>query len=44
MDASLISFAGTQHTVVFNGDECVDTAVVSFLVDSVATDRSDLRC
>lgn len=35
MDASLITFDGTQHTVVFNGDACVDSAVVAFLVDSV---------
>jgi hypothetical protein len=35
MDASLITFDGTQHTVVFNGDSCVDPAVVAFLVDSV---------
>jgi pimeloyl-ACP methyl ester carboxylesterase len=35
MDASLITFTGTQHTVVFNGDACVDSAVVAFLVDSV---------
>ncbi|BDX31627.1 hydrolase [Mycobacterium antarcticum] len=35
MDASLITFNGTQHTVVFNGDACVDSAVVAFLVDSV---------
>ena len=35
MDAGLITFDGTQHTVVFNGDACVDTAVVAFLVDRV---------
>ena len=35
MGASLITFDGTQHTVVFNGDTCVDTAVANFLVDSV---------
>ena len=35
MGASLITFDGTQHTVVFNGDACVDTAVVNFLVDRV---------
>ena len=33
MSASLITFDGTQHTVVFNGDACVDTAVVAFFVD-----------
>lgn len=34
LDASLVTFEGTQHTVVFNGDPCVDSAVVAFLVDS----------
>lgn len=34
MDASLITFNGTQHTVVFNGDACVDSAVVAFFVGS----------
>jgi hypothetical protein len=33
--APLISFDGTQHTVVFDGNDCVDDAVVSFLVDRV---------
>ncbi|MGV0853847.1 alpha/beta hydrolase [Mycolicibacterium phlei] len=35
LNAPLITFDGGQHTVVFNGDACVDTAVVRFLVDSV---------
>jgi pimeloyl-ACP methyl ester carboxylesterase len=43
MGAPLITFDGTQHTVVFNGDACVDTAVVSFLVDSVVP-PDGLRC
>jgi hypothetical protein len=43
MDAALITFDGTQHTVVFNGDGCVDPAVVSFLVDSTMP-APDLRC
>lgn len=43
MDARLITFDGTQHTVVFNGDACVDTAVVAFLVDLVAPPEG-LRC
>jgi pimeloyl-ACP methyl ester carboxylesterase len=43
MGASLITFDGTQHTVVFNGDQCVDTAVVNFLVDS-AVPPDGLRC
>jgi pimeloyl-ACP methyl ester carboxylesterase len=43
MGAALITFDGTQHTVVFNGDQCVDTAVVNFLVDSVLP-PDGLRC
>ncbi len=43
MDASLITFDGTQHTVVFNGDACVDSAVVAFLVDG-AQPPAGLRC
>ncbi len=43
LDASLITFDGTQHTVVFNGDACVDTAVLSFLVD-LRLPSPDLRC
>ena len=43
MGASLITFEGKQHTVVFNGDACVDTAVVRFLVDSVVP-QNGLRC
>lgn len=35
MGASLITFNGKQHTVVFNGDACVDTAVVGFLAGGV---------
>jgi pimeloyl-ACP methyl ester carboxylesterase len=43
MGAALITFDGTQHTVVFNGDQCVDTAVVNFLIDSVEP-PDGLRC
>jgi hypothetical protein len=42
MDASLITFNGTQHTVVFNGNACVDPAVVAFLVDSIQP--RELQC
>jgi pimeloyl-ACP methyl ester carboxylesterase len=28
----LITFDGTQHTAVFNGDQCVDSAVVRYLI------------
>jgi pimeloyl-ACP methyl ester carboxylesterase len=31
LDGALITFDGTQHTVVFNGSPCVDPAVVAFL-------------
>jgi hypothetical protein len=31
LGASLLTFRGTQHTVVFNGDACVDAATVAFL-------------
>jgi pimeloyl-ACP methyl ester carboxylesterase len=36
LGAPLITYDGTQHTAVFNGDQCVDTAVVSYLVDKVS--------
>ena len=42
LGAALITYEGTQHTVVFNGDQCVDSAVVSYLVDGVAP--GNLRC
>jgi pimeloyl-ACP methyl ester carboxylesterase len=43
MGASLITFDGTQHTVVFNGDACVDPAVVAFLID-LRRPPDGLRC
>lgn len=43
MAASLITFDGTQHTVVFNGNGCVDPAVVGFLVDSIPPPQN-LQC
>ena len=43
MGAGLISFTGTQHTVVFNGDACVDTAVVDYLLNATPP-PADLRC
>jgi len=42
LDAPLITYDGTQHTVVFNGDACVDTAVVDYLVDKILP--HDLHC
>ena len=36
MGAALITFDGTQHTVVFTGDQCVDhRRSEAFLIDSV---------
>ncbi len=43
LDAALITFEGTQHTAVFNGHECLDTAVVQYLVDGVMP-APGLRC
>ncbi len=43
MQSPLITFDGTQHTVVFNGDACIDSAVVAFLVDGVKPPEG-LRC
>jgi pimeloyl-ACP methyl ester carboxylesterase len=42
LGAQLITYDGTQHTVVFNGDRCVDSAVVSYLVDGVSP--RNLQC
>lgn len=35
LGAPLITYDGTQHTAVFNGDRCVDTAVVRYFVDGL---------
>jgi hypothetical protein len=35
LGAPLITYEGTQHTAVFNGIECIDTATVSYFVDGV---------
>jgi pimeloyl-ACP methyl ester carboxylesterase len=43
LGASLITHDGTQHTAVFNGDQCIDTAVVRYLVDRVLP-PDNLRC
>jgi pimeloyl-ACP methyl ester carboxylesterase len=40
--APLITFDGTQHTAVFDGDACVDDAVMSYFVDRVVP--GDIRC
>jgi pimeloyl-ACP methyl ester carboxylesterase len=33
LGAPLITFEGTQHTAVFNGYQCLDTAVIRYFVD-----------
>ncbi len=43
LGGSLITFEGTQHTAVFNGYQCLDSAVVSYLVDAVVPPPG-LRC
>ena len=35
LGAPLITYDGTQHTAVFNGDQCVDTAVTRYFVAGV---------
>ena len=40
--APLITYEGTQHTAVFDGDSCVDDAVTAFLVDRVVP--TSIRC
>ncbi|MGY4708925.1 alpha/beta hydrolase [Mycolicibacterium sp. CBM1] len=42
LGAPLITYDGNQHTAVFNGDECVDSAVVKFFVDGVVP--GNLQC
>lgn len=42
LGAPLITYDGTQHTVVFNGDRCVDTAVVRYFVDGASP--GSLQC
>lgn len=43
LGAPLITYDGTQHTAVFNGDQCVDTAVVRYLL-GVALPPASLQC
>ncbi|HET9874743.1 MAG TPA: alpha/beta hydrolase [Mycobacterium sp.] len=43
LGAPLISYNGTQHTVVFDGDRCVDTTVLRYLVDGVSP-PTNLHC
>ena len=43
LGAPLITYDGTQHTTVFNGDQCVDTAVTRYFVAGTSPPTS-LRC
>jgi hypothetical protein len=43
LGAPLITYDGTQHTAVFNGDQCVDTAVTRYFVAGTLPPAS-LRC
>ena len=42
LQVPLISYDGTQHTVVFDGNACVDDAVISYFVDR--TVPGNLQC
>jgi pimeloyl-ACP methyl ester carboxylesterase len=42
LGAPLITFDGTQHTAVFNGNECVDSTIVKYFVD--LTVPANLSC
>lgn len=42
LGAPLITFEGTQHTAVFNGDKCVDIPIVKYIVDRAVP--GNLRC
>jgi hypothetical protein len=33
LGGSLLTFNGTQHTVVFQGDKCVDDIAAKYLID-----------
>jgi pimeloyl-ACP methyl ester carboxylesterase len=43
LGAPLITYDGTQHTVVFGGDRCVDDAVMRYFVDAVPP-PDNLQC
>jgi hypothetical protein len=43
LHAPLISYEGTQHTVVFDGDRCVDATVLRYLIDAVPP-AANVRC
>ncbi|KAA1252241.1 alpha/beta hydrolase [Mycobacterium simiae] len=43
LGATLITYDGTQHTTVFDGNDCVDTAVVRYFLD-LTLPPPNLRC
>jgi hypothetical protein len=43
LGGSLLTFQGTQHTVVFQGDACVDHIAAKYLVD-VAVPPPGTKC
>jgi pimeloyl-ACP methyl ester carboxylesterase len=43
LGGALITHDGTQHTAVFNGDKCVDSAVIRYFVD-LTLPPAFLRC
>ncbi|SKV32066.1 TAP-like protein [Mycobacteroides abscessus subsp. abscessus] len=43
LGGSLISYEGTQHTVAFNGEACVDDVVTRYFADGTVPPK-DVRC
>jgi len=43
LHGSLLTFEGTQHTVVFQGNSCVDDYATAYLIDG-STPRSGAKC
>lgn len=41
--SSLLTYDGTQHTVVFQGDSCIDNYVTAYLVGGT-TPPSGAKC
>ncbi|MCX2932682.1 alpha/beta hydrolase [Mycobacterium sp. CVI_P3] len=42
LGAPLVTYDGTQHTVVFNGDECIDLAIMNYFIN--LTPPVNLHC
>jgi hypothetical protein len=43
LGGTLVTFEGTQHTVVFQGNKCVDDIAATYLID-VEVPPADTRC